>query len=258
MKNKFLWLLILGVTLFTACNDDDDDDKKISALVGTWNVTSIQTDDDDTYVSGPLALNWEAEEGTQIEIFPGFGYEIKDLAAMGEGFANIALVQVLKDVTFQKDNQIVATYSDAGVSLDTEAPVTPNWKTSEAKYLTYKIVSDSKLLLYLNLTNILAEADIDMTSLQLEAADLQNVMSFMTKVTTEGISANYVISTNSDKLTLTLDKALFDQVMPLLPVLSKLIPSDNEMAALILPILEQIPNVWAKTTKFELSLNLEK
>lgn len=257
MKNKFLWLLILGVTLFTACNDDDDD-KKISALVGTWNVTSIQTDDNDSYISGPLALNWEAEEGTRIDLFPGFGYEIKDLASMGEGFANIALVQVLKDITFQKDNQVVATYSDAGVSFDTDAPITPNWKTSEAKYLTYKIVSDSKLLLYLNITNILAEANIDMSSLQLDAADLQNVMSFMTKVTTEGISVNYEISADSGKLTITLDKALLDQVMPLLPVLSKLIPSDNEMSALIQPILEQIPDVWAKTTKFELSLKLEK
>lgn len=56
------------------------------------------------------------------------------------------------------------------------------------------------------------------------------------------------------------DKALFDQVMTLLPVLSKLIPSDsdNEMIALIQPILEQIPSVWAKTTKFDVSLKLEK
>ena len=62
------------------------------------------------------------------------------------------------------------------------------------------------------------------------------------------------------KLTITLDKALFDQVMTLLPVLSKLIPSDsdNEMIALIQPILEQIPSVWAKTTKFDISLKLEK
>ena len=48
--------------------------------------------------------------------------------------------------------------------------------------------------------------------------------------------------------------------MTLLPVLSKLIPSDsdNEMIALIQPILEQIPSVWAKTTKFDVSLKLEK
>ena len=86
------------------------------------------------------------------------------------------------------------------------------------------------------------------------------LMTFVTKVTQEGISVSYVLSESLDKLTITLDKALFDQVMTLLPVLSKLIPSDsdNEMIALIQPILEQIPSVWAKTTKFDVSLKLEK
>lgn len=171
MKNKFLLLLILGVTFFASCNDDDDDDD--DAIVGTWKVTSIQTEDG-SYVSGPLALNWEVEEGTKLSIFPGYDLEIKDVATMGEGFANIALVQVLKDITFQNNRQVVATYSDAGVSLDSEASITPNWKTSEPKYLSYKIVSASQLILYLNMNNILAGADIDITSIQLEAEDLQN------------------------------------------------------------------------------------
>ena len=257
MKNKFLLLLILGVTFFASCSDDDDDEKDV--IVGTWKVTSIQMEND-SYVSGPLALNWEAGEGTKLSIFPGWDMEIKDVAAMGEGFANIALVQVLKDITFQKNRQIVATYSDAGVSLDSEAPITPSWKTSEAKYLSYKIVSESQLILYLNINNILAGADIDITSIQLEAEDLQKLMTFITKVTQEGISVGYVLSEDLDKLTISLDKALFDQVMPLLPVLAKLIPSDsdNEMIALVQPILEQIPGVWAKTTKFDISLKLEK
>ena len=257
MKNKFLLLLILGVTFFASCSDDDDDEK--DAIVGTWKVTSVQTEND-SYVSGPLALNWEVEEGTKLSIFPGWDMEIKDVAAMGEGFANIALVQVLKDITFQKNRQIVATYSDAGVSLDSETPITPSWKTSEAKYLSYKIVSENQLILYLNINNILAGADIDITSIQLEAEDLQKLMTFITKVTQEGISVSYVLSEDLDKLTITLDKALFDQVMPLLPVLAKLIPSesDNEMLALVQSILAQIPGVWAKTTKFDISLKLEK
>ncbi|MFR5658724.1 MAG: hypothetical protein ACLUDU_12485, partial [Butyricimonas faecihominis] len=196
MKNKFLLLLILGVTFFASCSDDDDDEK--DAIVGTWKVTSIQTEND-SYVSGPLALNWEAEEGTKLSIFPGWDMEIKDVAAMGEGFANVALVQVLKDITFQKNRQIVATYSDAGVSLDSEDPITPNWKTSEAKYLSYKIVSESQLILYLNINNILADVDIDITSIQLEAEDLQKLMTFITKVTQEGISVSYVLSEDLGK-----------------------------------------------------------
>lgn len=72
MKNKFLLLLILGVTFFASCNDDDDDDD--DAIVGTWKVTSIQTEDG-SYVSGPLALNWEVEEGTKLSIFPGYDLE---------------------------------------------------------------------------------------------------------------------------------------------------------------------------------------
>ena len=44
MKNKFLLLLILGVTFFASCSDDDDDEK--DAIVGTWKVTSVQTEND--------------------------------------------------------------------------------------------------------------------------------------------------------------------------------------------------------------------
>ena len=66
MKNKFLLLLILGVTFFASCNDDDDDEK--DAIVGTWKIASIQTEND-LYVSGPLALNWEVEEGTNCLFF---------------------------------------------------------------------------------------------------------------------------------------------------------------------------------------------
>ena len=57
--------------------------------------------------------------------------------------------------------------------------------------------------------------------------------------------------------------------MTLLPVLVKLIPSDSDsdsdsdsgndmMVSLIQTISEQLPDVWAKTTKFEVSLKLEK
>lgn len=118
------------------------------------------------------------------------------------------------------------------------------------------------------------EADINidnMTSMstQLETEDLQKLMSFVTKVSKEGIAVSYVLSENLDKLTITLDKAFFDQVMTLLPVLVKLIPSDSDsdsdsdsgndmMVSLIQTISEQLPDVWAKTTKFEVSLKLEK
>lgn len=269
MKNKSLLLLILGVAFFAGCNNDDDDD---NALVGTWNLTALQEFDTQTppYVSGPFALNWEAEEGTKLM---GFGTEY--MVAVVDQVANKALVKVLKDITFQKNGQVVATYSDAGIGgEETDTPVTPNWKVSEAKYLKYKVVSDNQLQLYLNVENILKEADINidnMTSMstQLETEDLQKLMSFVTKVSKEGIAVSYVLSENLDKLTITLDKAFFDQVMTLLPVLVKLIPSDSDsdsdsdsgndmMVSLIQTISEQLPDVWAKTTKFEVSLKLEK
>ena len=99
--------------------------------------------------------------------------------------------------------------------------------------MKYKVVSDNQLQLYLNVENILKEADINidnMTSMstQLETEDLQKLMSFVTKVSKEGIAVSYVLSENLDKLTITLDKAFFDQVMTLLPVLVKLIPSDSD------------------------------
>ena len=99
MKNKFLLLLILGVTFFASCNDDDDDDD--DAIVGTWKVTSIQTEDG-SCVSGPLALNWEVEEGTKLSIFPGYDLEIKDVATMGEGYCKYCFGSSFKRYYFPK------------------------------------------------------------------------------------------------------------------------------------------------------------
>ena len=48
--------------------------------------------------------------------------------------------------------------------------------------------------------------------------------------------------------------------MALLPVLSKLIPEDStdETIAMIKPIVEALPGVWAKTTEFKIGIRLEK
>lgn len=248
MKNKFLLLLILGVAFFAGCNNDDDDD---NALVGTWNLAPVELNDG-SFVSGPIEIKWEAGEGAQL-----VGY-----VPFIEGVAGALLPQVLKDITFKKNNQIVATYSDAGISLDSDSVVEPNWKVSEAKYLKYKVVSDNQLQLYLNVENILKEVDIniDMTSMstQLEAEDLQKLMSFVTKVSKEGVAASYVLSENLDKLTITLEKALFDQIMPLLPVFVKLIPADSDIVEIIPEVVEQLQTEWAITTAFGVSLKLEK
>ena len=258
MKNKLLLLLILGVTFFSACSDDDDNDH---ALVGKWNLGSVQVDEDQLFISGPLAFKWVAEEGTTIQIPLLGGMEIADIASLAEGFGSQLLKQVLKDVTFQKKGQVIATYSDAGVSLD--GSITPAWKTSEPKYLTYKIVSGDKIALYPNIVNILAAADLSLESLGplgLSQADVTTLMAFINKMTTEGISATYKITDQDKKLVVSLDKAFFDQVMVLLPILSKLIPenSTDPMIGMIKPILTQIPGVWAKTTAFEIGIKLEK
>ena len=249
MKNKFLLLLILGVAFFAGCNNDDDDD---NALVGTWNLAPVELNDGGSFVSGPIEIKWEAGEDAQL---------VNYVPAI-EGVAGALLPQVLKDITFKKNNQIVATYSDAGISLDSDSVVEPNWKVSEAKYLKYKVVSDNQLQLYLNVENILKEVDIniDMTSMstQLEAEDLQKLMSFVTKVSKEGVAASYVLSENLDKLTITLEKALFDQIMPLLPVFVKLIPADSDIVEIIPEVVEQLQAEWAITTAFGVSLKLEK
>ncbi|WP_294141954.1 hypothetical protein [uncultured Sanguibacteroides sp.] len=257
MKNKLLLLLILGVTFFSACSDDDDNDH---ALVGKWNLESVQVDESQSFVSGPLSFNWVAAEGTTLPVF-GLDFPLETIQGLAEGIGGQLLAQVLKDVTFQKKGQVIATYSDAGVSL--EGTVTPAWKTSEPKYLSYKIVSGSKIALYPNIVNILAEADLSLESLGtlgLSQADLNTLMAFVNKVITEGIPATYTLTDQDKKLEISLDKAFFDQVMTLLPVLSKLIPEDSndDMIAIIKPILGALPGVWAKTTEFKIGIKLEK
>ena len=250
MKNKLLLLLILGIAFFASCNDSNDDDD--DAIVGTWKVTPVEADAEGSFVSGSLEMKWEADSA-QI-----MGMSVENCAALAEQLGSILLPQVLKDVTFQKNGQVVATYSDAGISIDTDEPVEPNWKTSEPKYLTYKVLSDSQMALYLNLTNILGAANADLTAIDLDPADVQTLMAFASKVAKDGVVVKYNLVEETGKLTITVTKELFDQVMPLLPIVKKLIPADNDYAGLISLVLEMLPDAWAKTTAFEISLKLEK
>ena len=51
MKNRFLWLLILGMALFTACSDDDDDKKAV-----TYNGENLSLSLGDFVLSGKEAV----------------------------------------------------------------------------------------------------------------------------------------------------------------------------------------------------------
>ncbi|WP_420577816.1 hypothetical protein [Ekhidna sp.] len=66
MKNKLYFLLLLTAPLFLInCGDDDDDNGYLSALVGTWESTSItvsncpSADDNGTITCDPFCINIE-------------------------------------------------------------------------------------------------------------------------------------------------------------------------------------------------------
>ena len=239
MTNKLLLLLILSVTFFSACSDDDNEDK---SFVGKWNVPAVQLNGEE-YVSGPLTLSISSSDAEMNETLAG-------LIPWGEKMANTALVQVLQDVTFQKNGQIIATYRDSASA---------EWQVSAEKYLTYKVVSGTRMKLHLNLTNILAEANIDLSAMtgQLDSTDVATLMAFMTKITTEGITVDYLLSVNADKLSITLNKAVVDEIIHLVPILAKLIPATGDLAV-IAQILPQMPTLWTKIDTFSATLNLER
>ena len=117
MKKSFapILLMICTILLFSSCDD------KIS---GTWKLCEIKTEEvpggQPKFISGPLFMTWEAPE----DVVLGF-FKVTDIPAMAVPMGNSKIAQQLKDITFQKDGNIVVTY--ALPSEDQQK--TPTWKS---------------------------------------------------------------------------------------------------------------------------------
>jgi hypothetical protein len=251
MKKVLGYLLaICLITTFTACSDDDD--KDTNELVGTWNLQEIIKNTDNSFQSGSLFLIWETQAGTTIN-----GIDVNTLSGIVEPTGSLVLAQTLRDITFLENGTITATYSDAGVDL--ENPVAPTWKTASG-YATYKI-KNQKLYVFPNYEKF-------KTSGNTEGLDINNIINSLGNLSdignltagmdilNNGIPVNYTIAAdNSAKF--YIDKELVMKILPLVKLYAESLDNSTENAQ-IKAIVKELDSVFAKTTKFEIGLNLVK
>lgn len=231
--------LICSVFFLSACTGEGQNEIK-SPIIGTWNVPAVEVDENENFVEGCLFCVWEAPEDATLWVLP-----IKDMPLLIESLGSAMIPQMLKDITFLKNGNIIATYSESGMDLENPNPV---WVTSPEGYVSFELVNDSKLLLHLNEEKIQEE----MKS-KAEEELVENLFA-------EGIPMNYSISSDEKELKLFIDKDFMVKIAEVAPVIAELIPDDglDGMGALIKAILADMPNAFAKTTKFECGLRLTK
>lgn len=247
----FLFALICSMSLFTACSDDDDDKIK-DPVIGTWKVPAVELDENNSVIGGCVFMTtWEAPEDTYLSFLP-----VSVIPSLVIQMGSMILPQVLQDVTLSADGNIVATYSSAGIDFSCEKPITitPVWETSPADYATFKLQGNGKMLLFLNLEKIIADANTK--------ADITTVISQLLELVKNGIPVNYALSNNNEEVKIFIDKELMTTIAAMGPAIAELIPDDPDalggFGSMIKAILGDLPTAMSKTTKFELGLNLKK
>lgn len=242
---------------FTATNDEKP---AVSQLIGLWNteptvwynsngVVEKPTDDADEWAEGSFKLNWEAAEGTTINIDLGYGFPMpfpaETAAALAQRLANAQLGSVLNSVAFTTDGKIYAEYRNA----DSEDG---KWLIAK-DYATYQVVSENQILVFLNSDKI-TESVTDAT----QKATLQTILGMFK----DGVPVNIRWSNNNQTAFFYVDKT-FATALASSPVLAGIVENlKNEdldgMGATIKSIVGQIPGLMESTTSFEAGLELVK
>ena len=249
---KFIYLMAMVCTLgfFTACSSDDDnnenDFKRNEKIEGTWKVQDAGFDSNGNS-TGSVVLNWEGSDDAVITI-PGLfdePYPVKDAIKMAPMLLNTQLRSVLQDVTFNEKGQISATYKEEADDKD--------WKVAN-DYATYQVVNENKITLFLNTAKITADID--------DAQEQAMVAGMLDKFKT-GIPV-HVSYPAANKVYFYVDKDFVAPIIDMLYAQVNKIPTtgmdkDDKAQFLILKtVVNQLPDIMKKTTKFEAGLELIK
>ena len=247
---KFIYLMAMVCTLgfFTACSSDDDDNdfKRNEKIEGTWKVQDAGFDANGNS-TGSIVLNWDGSNDAVIEI-PGLfdePYPVKDAISMVPMLLNSQLRSVLQDVTFNEKGQISATYKEEADDKD--------WKVAN-DYATYQVVNENKITLFLNTAKITEDID--------DAQEKAMVAGMLDQFKT-GIPV-HVSYPAANKVYFYVDKDFVAPIITMLYAQVNKIPTtgmdkDDLAEFLILKtVVNQLPAIMDKTTKFEAGLELIK
>lgn len=243
---KFIYLMAMVCTLgfFTACSSDDDDNDKDNfvrneKIEGTWKVQGNPT--------GSVVLNWEGSNDATITI-PGFiddPYAVKDAIKMAPMSLNSQLRKVLQDVTFNEKGQISATYK--------EEPDDKDWKVAN-DYASYQVVNENMITLFLNTTKITEDID--------DAQEKAMITNMLDQFKT-GIPV-HVSYPATNKVYFYVDKDFVAPIIAMLYAQVNKIPTtgmdkdDLAKFKILKSVVNQLPTIMEKTTKFEAGLELIK
>lgn len=251
---KFIYLMAMVCTLgfFTACSSDDDNNDKDNfvrneKIEGTWNVQKPFDANGNPTGTGSVVLKWEGSEDATITI-PGLiddPYPIKDAISMAPMLLNSQLSSVLKDVTFNEKGQISATYKEEADDND--------WKVAN-DYATYKVVNENKITLFLNTTKITEDID--------DAQEKAMITSMLDQFKT-GIPV-HVSYPATNKVQFYVDKDFVAPIITMLYAQVNKIPltgmdkDDLAKFMILKSVVNQLPTIMEKTTKFEAGIELIK
>lgn len=245
---KFIYLMAMVCTLgfFTACSSDDDDNEKDNfvrneKIEGTWKVQEAGFDANGKS-TGSVVLNWEGSDDAAITI-PGFNedkpYPIKYAIKMAPMLLNTQLRSVLQDVTFNEKGQISATYKEESDDKD--------WKVAN-DYASYQVVNENMITLFLNTTKIIEDIDDDQ-----EKAMITNMLDqFKT-----GIPV-HVSYPATNKVYFYVDKDFVAPIIAMLYAQVNKIPTTGMEFKILKTVVNQLPTIMDKTTKFEAGIELIK
>lgn len=249
---KFIYLMAMVCTLgfFTACSSDDDNDEKGSVrnekIEGTWKVQEAGFDANGNS-TGSVVLKWEGSDDAVITI-PGIldePYPVKDAIKMAPMLLNTKLRSVLQDVTFNEKGQISATYKEEADDND--------WKVAN-DYATYKVVNENMITLFLNTTKITEDID--------DAQEKAMITSMLDQFKT-GIPV-HVSYPATNKVQFYVDKDFVAPIIAMLYAQVNKIPTtgmdkdDLAKFMILKSVVNQLPTIMEKTTKFEAGLELMK
>lgn len=251
---KFIYLMAMVCTLgfFTACSSDDDDNDKDyfvrnEKIEGTWKVQEAGFDADGNS-TGSVVLKWEGSDDAAITI-PSFNedkpYLIKYAIKMAPMLLNTQLRSVLQDVTFNEKGQISATYKEEANDKD--------WKVAN-DYATYKVVNENMITLFLNTTKIIEDID--------DVQEKAMITSMLDQFKT-GIPV-HVSYPATNKVYFYVDKDFVAPIIAMLYAQVNKIPTtdmdkdDLEQFKILKTVVNQLPTIMDKTTKFEAGIELIK
>ena len=240
--------MVCTLGFFTACSSDDDNDfKRNEKIEGTWKVQDAGIDPTTYQPTGSVVLKWEGSDDAAIEL-PGVfdePYPVKDAISMVPMLLNTQLRSVLQDVTFNEKGQISATYKEEEDDKD--------WKVAN-DYATYQVVNDNMITVFLNTSKITEDID--------DAQEKAMISSMLDQFKT-GIPV-HVSYPAANKVYFYVDKDFVAPIIAMLYAQVNKIPTtgmdeeDKAQFQVLKTVVNQLPTIMQKTTKFEAGLELIK